>query len=440
MMGNMRKLLLSVIIFITGNYRATAQEILTLPEALAKAFEHNYGIRLVRYQAELAQMQNTAGNAGMLPSVSADITAGSQLNNSEQSYVSGDTRSVTNASASSLDAGVFLNWTLFDGFKMFATKDRLEALEQMGEMQVRAQMESTALELMSDWYQCVLAIKFFQYAEENMHWSESRYAIVQAMKNAGTAAEADMLQALVDLHADSVQWMQSGGVIRDLRYSINQLMGRDPAIIFLVQDSVIVKEIASFNTWMDLALEKNSVLQLAQKNAVVAGLQKKEMRAGLFPAVSLNGGYNFLQSQSESGFVSSNLTYGPSLGLTLSIPLFNGMQTRSAIQQMDVIQNMQNTAVEETQLNIRTEILKAYDSFNTSRTVMELERSNVEAARKNVVIALERFAAGTITSIDLRWIQLQESAAVNRLLTATLQAKLAELTLQYYAGGLGEGN
>lgn len=156
----------------------------------------------------------------------------------------------------------------------------------------------------------------------------------------------------------------------------------------------------------------------------------------LYPELNLTGGYGYLKSTSESGFVESNLNYGPSVGLSLNIPLFNGFTTSRNIDIAQIGQQIVTTQTQQLQLDINTWIYTLYNQYSTSLALMELEQRNIEAAQQNVTIALAKFDLGNITSVELREIQQALLNAQNRLLVETLNAKLAELQLMKISGQL----
>lgn len=90
------KYFISLIIVVALTSNAIAQT-LTLVEARALTLSNNYGIQIQQLNSDITALQNSAGYAGMLPTISATAAYNTELTNSEQKYFSGDVRSVTNA-------------------------------------------------------------------------------------------------------------------------------------------------------------------------------------------------------------------------------------------------------------------------------------------------------------------------------------------------------
>lgn len=428
--------LFTACIFICSSLIIHAQNVLTLDEAVAAALKNNYGIQLVQYEKQLSDLQNYAGNAGMLPTISATATYNTELTNSEQKYFSGDTRSATNAGSTVLDAGIYLNYTVFDGFGMFATKEKLAGLAAMGELKLRRQMEETVFNLMASWYQLIQLEHAKNVADSTIDLSNQRYQIAKSKENVGAASGLDVLQAFVDLNADSAAYVNLELQIKNLKAEINQIMGTAPVNDFEFQGEIKVDANIFISDIRSKAEQNNIDVLLAQKDEQIINLQVKEFKSYLYPTIDLTAGYGYLKSTSESGFVESNLSYGPSVGLTLNIPLFNGFTAARNLEGAGISQQMSQTQILQTQLWVDTYITTLYNQYTTSLYLIAIDQKNVEAARQNISIAIEKFNAGTITSVDLRAIQQTQIDAENNLLLETLNAKLAELQLKKLSGTL----
>ncbi|HMU70751.1 MAG TPA: TolC family protein, partial [Chitinophagales bacterium] len=85
----MRLKIFLVAVLLSVSAFVQAQE-MSLQDAIQLALQNNYDIRIARSQQDIAASQNTAGNAGLLPSISASAGYSAELLNSEQQFVTGD--------------------------------------------------------------------------------------------------------------------------------------------------------------------------------------------------------------------------------------------------------------------------------------------------------------------------------------------------------------
>ena len=127
------KFIIISLLFLGFNH-VKAQEIITLESAVKLALENNYEIKIASNNSLIATTNVAIGNAGMLPTVAATITANNRVQNSSQTLQSGVVNALDNAKNNSLNYGVNLDWTVFDGFRMFARLDQLKEAYQLQEV------------------------------------------------------------------------------------------------------------------------------------------------------------------------------------------------------------------------------------------------------------------------------------------------------------------
>ena len=109
-----------------------AQELLPLEDAVKIALENNYDIKLAKNELKIDELNNSIGNAGMLPTINALVTDNNSITNTKQTQADGSERTLDGARNMNLTYGVSLDWTVFDGLRMFARKEQLNVLEQQG--------------------------------------------------------------------------------------------------------------------------------------------------------------------------------------------------------------------------------------------------------------------------------------------------------------------
>src|SRR6478609_4432859 len=126
-----KSLLLFFFCFAIGN----AQELLTLENAVKIALENNYEIKIADNNLKINETNVAIGNAGMLPSVNAVATDNNSTMNTTQTKSDGTVVNLKNAKNTNLSYGVDLNWTIFDGMKMFAKYDQLKEIQNLSDAQ-----------------------------------------------------------------------------------------------------------------------------------------------------------------------------------------------------------------------------------------------------------------------------------------------------------------
>ncbi len=181
---------------------------LTLSEAMTIALENNWGITLAENESRIAELNNSLGNAGFLPSLDATAARSRNVNNTYQKYFDGREREGNNAVSNSINTGVQLTWTIFDGFNMFIQKKKLGELEEMSTTQLRSVIESTIAQVILAYYDIAVQDRLTEVYYEAVQLSAERKRFARAMIDIGSGSELSYLQSAVDLNTDSAAYMQ----------------------------------------------------------------------------------------------------------------------------------------------------------------------------------------------------------------------------------------
>lgn len=415
---------------------ASAQ-VLTAEEAVRIALEQNFGIRLARLDAESAAVLNSPGQAGMLPTVDGVGSYSIDNSSAKQTFFSGEVREVDNADARVLDAGVLLNWTVFDGMAMFATKDRLETMEVIGRTQLRQQLESTIYDVLASYYRLVQLRKGIAVEREGLRISRERLSIAEAGQRIGTASGLVVVQARLDLSTDSASVLDLQLQENVTRSRLNALLGRDPGTAVEVEGDVPDTESLDLAQLQQSARQANSILQEARQYQIAADLNVKELRGALLPRVDVFANYGYTRSTSAVGFLQSNQSLGPAYGARLNIPIFNGFRNSQAVEVAKLQREQASLSTQQVQLDLEEQLLNAWSMYRTGQQRVALEEANLEGARTQADVALESYRLGAITAVELRDVQLGLIAASERLIVARYEAIMAQLQLKWLAGELG---
>lgn len=430
----MRALITSVLLLIIA--AAAPAQALTADQAVRLAVERNHGIRIARLDARSAELMNTAGNAGMLPTL--DAVGQYSIDNSatRQTFFSGEVRERDNADQRVLDAAVQLNWTVFDGLTMWAAKDRLEALELIGQTQLRQRIEATVYDALAAYYQLVQLRRAVAVQQEGVRISRERHRIAQSAERIGSGSGLQAVQARLDLSADSaaVLDLQVQEAVTATR--LNALLGRDPATPLEVVAEMPAAEPLELAELQQAARQANTAVQQARQQQIAADLSVKELRGALLPRLDLFANYGYTRSTSAVGILQSNQALGPDYGARISIPLFRGLQGRTALEAAQVAREQAALAAQQTELNLEQGLLNTWTAYATANQRVALEEQNLAGARTQSAVALESYRLGAITAVELREVQLGLVGAEHRLLVARYEAKLAELQLKWLSGRL----
>ncbi|MEO6134703.1 MAG: TolC family protein [Ginsengibacter sp.] len=428
--------------FVTGIFffmPAHSQDnVLTSQEAIKYAIENNYGITISKNEIEIGKINNNWANAGAVPVISATANKVIGVNNLEQRLSNGTVTKKNGNSTQNLNAGVAVNWRVFDGFKMFATKRKLEEIERNGEYAFRRNLNQTVYEVITTYYNVVTLNEQLQSTQEQIGLYTDRYNLAQRRFEIGTGAKYEVLEAQVDLNEQHSIILSLQNSIALQKSTLNNLIGKKPDTAYKIIDTIIVQPLPLFSDVQQKIDSGNADILLANSQLAILMETKKEVNAGRLPTVDLNGFYNFARNRNGAGFTLLNQTYGPSGSIGVSIPLFRGMIVKKQLQVVDINVKNQELAINEIKNNVQTALNNAYINYHNALKAIELEKSNLILATENILIATERYKKLNITSVELRQIQISYNAIKNRLYNALYQAKISEAGVALLTGEIAE--
>ena len=424
----------SVICFVLTGFVSVAQDSLTIEQAIQLALKHNYGVLISRNLADIGKINNNWVSAGAYPTISATANKTLGVSNIRQELNSGSTIVKNGATNQNLNAGLNINWRVFDGFKMFATKKRLEELERNGEYVFKKNIDELVYNVVSQYYNIVKLREVLKATSEQIQLYQDRLKIATMKYNIGSGAKFEMLQPEVDLNEQRSNQLNLQNAIQLAKLSLDNLMGSAADTSYKVADTIIINPIPDILTIESKIQSSNPDVLIANSNLAILLQSKREINSGKYPSVILNGNYNFIKSSNGAGLTLSNQNFGPSASVGVSVPLFNGGVVKRQLQVADIGIKNQNLTIAQLKETIHTSVISAVSNYNNSLNLIAFERANLALASENVMIARERFKLLNITSVELRQVQNSYIDAQNRLFNALYQAKLAEAEIELLMG------
>lgn len=431
-----KTILKGLILFLFCIAKSNAQEILTIEDAMKIALENNFEIKIAKNNSKISETNVTIGNSGMLPVVSASIVDNNSIQNSSQTRQDGTTTSLNNAKNNSLNYGVSLGWTIFDGMKMFAKLDQLKELQKLGDTELKRTILEKIGQVNSAYYDLVQQQQQLAALDTTIVISNQRLDLAKNRFTIGKASKLEVLNAQVDLNSDQVTLLRQKESYANAKILLNQYLARDPKIDFRVTDAVTVDDKLILADLLNLAQKQNPDLEQQIINKRIAELQLKQVKASRYPTVQLNSGYNFAKSESSLGFTSQASSHGLNYGFSASMNIFDGFnQHRNEKVAKLEIENSQ-IAIDQQNMILSTQLSTAFQTYLTNIELIGLVDDNVEIAKQNLSITLDKFRIGTITTLEFRTAQLNYVNAKVSYSNAQYQAKLSEIALKELAGNI----
>jgi len=433
----MRRFFLPILLLITVD--SIAQKKLTLEEAIATALSNNFDIQLSRNDSIVAALNYGYRNAAFYPRLNANTGVVFNNNDQKQKFTDGTVRERNGVKSNNLTANLALNWTLFDGFRMFATRDKVAELVKLGELGIKEQLVNSVAAVINTYYNIVKQKQQLRAIEEQMSISQERVKLAQYKLDIGVGAKPDVLQSKVDLNAQKAAQLEQQTLIRQLKDQLSQLMNTAETN-YDVSDSIPLNK-GLVLTDIQSSLDKtNPALQVAQKNILIAGLTLKEIKADRFPVVGFTANYNFNKLDNKAvvnPFQPLNSrNKGFNYGLTATIPIFNNYNVKRQIQQAERDIVFRKLSMDNQKSQISLAVLNAWNNYQWQKQALDLEEESIVLARENVDIVFQVYKLNSTTLIQLKEAQKSLQDAQTRLINARYNTKLAETELLRLKGEL----
>ncbi len=412
------------------------KEVLTVEKAVEMTLENNYQIKTTSNELKIDSISVSPGNAGMFPSLEARITNNNSIQNLSQTRSDGNKVEQDNAKNNSLNYGVALDWTIFDGLRMFAKLEQLKETQKLGEAELKQVILTKVGEVMITYYDLVQQQQQLSALDSTIVISEKRVELAHNRFTIGKASKLEVLNAQVDLNTDRTLMRRQQELYANTKIQLNQYLARDLKLDFKVAPEIFVDEKLRLPDLETQIANENPQLQAELISKKISELEVKQIKAGRYPTIFATTGYNFNRSESDLGFSTSANSRGFNYGFGASLNLFDGFRQNRNEQIGNIAIENAEVAIAEQEQELMALVGTTYQTYLTNISLIELEGNNESIAKENLDITVEKYRIGTIPTIEFRTAQLNYINAKVRHSNAKFQAKLSEIILKQLAGRL----
>jgi outer membrane protein TolC len=415
-----------------------AQEIYDLQRCLVIGLEQNFDVRIIKNSQQISDNNATAGNAGYLPTLDLTSNYSGVLSNQQRQYPADGSAMIQNQNIinQTFDAGVYLNWTIFDGLNIQTNYSRLKEFQKMGQLQTQLRIENFIAELCTEYYNYVQQNIRLNNLKSTLALSKERLRIVESQYAIGSMSRLNYQQAKVDFNADSSKLVKQQEVLFASSVKLNQLMSNTTVeqSIYTMDTIIALKAIFEKESIWQKTVEHNVFLLLSDKEIDVSLLELKNLQSTNYPYLRINAGYGYTYNTYQASTYKKQDNLGFSYGVTLGINLFDGMnrsrkQTNAKIE----IEN-KKLAYEKLQLEIKSEFTNIWMAYMNNIGLIELEEDNLKTAKETYDIAIDQYKLGSLSGIELREAQNSLLEAEERYIQAVYNTKLCEISLLQISG------
>ena len=414
---------------------AQAQGVLRLTDAVNIALKNSLDIQLAKNRIEADSIKNNIGIAGGLPLVTANINDNEQITSVNQKLNTGATIQRNNAAANNLNSNITGSILLYNGGRVIATKKRLGQLQLQSQQQLMAQIQNILADVMIGYYDIVRQQNYIKTIELSIDASNKQLEIVKIRQQAGLANNADLFQAQIDLNNLQQAKLAQQLAIDQAKTELLRLLTLKSDSSISIEDTIIVDKKLALQTVLE-GLNNNAEIAATDYQIKINELIVKETSALRYPSVRATTGYSFSRNQAAAGQLLLNQNYGPTIGFSVGIPIYNGSVYRRQKQAAQI--DVRNAGLQKQTLirDYSAQAVKQYQSYSTTISQLDTAVKNYKLSAKLLELALFRFQLRQATIVEVKNAQQSFEASGFRLVNLNFAAKAAEIALKRLANSL----
>lgn len=401
---------------------------ITLKDAIDIGLKNSLDVQVLRNNQQIADINNNIGVAGGLPLITGSIADNEQVNNINQKLNSGEVIKRNGASGNIFTSSLNASIVLYNGSRIVTTKKRLGELELQSDQYVNSLVQNTVAAIMTAYYDVVRQQSYMKTIDGSIEASQKRLEIVKAQQNVGMANNADLFQSQLDLNTLLQSKQSQQLVIDQSKTQLLLLLNLKPDSTVAVNDTIVMSTPIVLGEVLS-QLPNNADIIAADEQVKINEYLIRETAAQRYPTVRANAAYNYNRNQSAGGQLLLNQSNGPTGGISIGIPIYNGSIYRRQQRVAEI--NSKNAELQK-QILIRdysASAVKTYQAYLNNQQQLETQKQNVELAQKLLDLVLQRYQLRQATILEVRQAQQSFEATSYTFTNLSFAAKSAEIEL-----------
>lgn len=413
-----------------------AQDDLTLSDALQVSLSQNFDIRLVNKSVEISKVQNSWGEAGRYPTVSMNMSQGNNISdqsNNPTSFIQEILMS------NSVEGGLNMNWVLFNGFRVKASKEKLEKLEEQSEGNAALVVQNTIQGVILSYYQAKLQSEKMVLLKDVLELSRDKWEYYKLKQDFGVATTVDQLQYESAYYADSTNLLMQELAYKNSIRNLNILMGVEETKSWVLTDKLEVEYPSyDYNDLKNKMLSNNQTIKNEYINLEILDRDIQLAKSTMYPVIAFNSGAQVSQSSFKIADYprASGATLNYFANFTLSFTLYDGGKVRRGIEMLEIQNDVNEIEIEKLKNSLSSELLSQYDFYLTRLEIFDLSKQAFKVARKNFDIAKLKENSGILNSFILRDIEMAYLQSGLAMIEAGYNLIESQTNISRLTGGL----
>ncbi len=414
---------------------------ITFDDAVSVALDRNVELKKAENDVGLAQREVAREKADFLPAVNLST---SLSRNWGLGFSPDFTRVTETTDFLSLRASA--NMVLFDGFENTASykRSKLE-LQSSGLMFDRTQ-QTVVFDVIQAYLQVLLNKERVQIRTEDIEAQRQQLARIEEFTRVGSRPISDLYQQQATLANSELLLLEAERAVQLSEIGLIQVLELDPLAVYNFGSPDVEATLPDARTYelealLSEAFARRLDLQAMDTNIEAAEAGIRIARSTWLPRVSLSGGGDTRAIWSSER---DDLPFGDQMdenksadvGLSLSIPIFDRLQTRTNLQRARLAHSNLELDRQNLEQTIALQVRQAYLDYLTAVKRLDVTDKQLRAARQSEAVESERYNIGASTLVELTQARASLVDAESQRAQAVYQYVFQDKVIEYYLGSL----
>lgn len=452
------KYTITLLIILAGSI-TYAQENLSLSDAIRLGLQRNYDIRIEEKNIQISDKNNSWGESGLFPSLTASLQGSTSVFDNKESLNPFQIVAKTKTTQQYVPS-LNLNWNLLGVKNIFITKHRYETLQKESMGNADIVIANNIQSIILGYYIAVLEKRRTEEFKKQLVLSKDKYDLVKLKSELGSAVTTDLLLEEGNYLTDSANYINQDLAYKNALYNVNFLIGETETnkIYNLTDDLSLENEELVIEDLFEALDQSNIDLQKQYLSQAIINDDLQLSKANRLPQLSIGANYNYTTNTQDvtdwpvtrreirdaTGTVvdvldigtNRNVRYGANF--TISFNLFNGGKINRAIQRTVIQENIGNIRIEKLKASLSRDLVKTFEQYKVRKQLYHITDLRYVSATKNLEITEDKFKNGTINSFDYRTVQNTHLTSSIQRLQSLYNLIDSKVSLMRLTGGIIE--
>lgn len=420
-----------------------APTVITFDQALKLALTQNVGIKQAQNSAALNSTNVTQQKLAFLPNLSVTANTGQSYGN----VFNTTDGTLASTTTNTLNTGISSSVTLFDGMKNVANLKSAQLSENAGEQDLARAKQTAVFTVASNYLALVTAQQQLDVQQQNLTAQEALENQISQFVKAGSRPISDLYQQQASAASARAGVVSAQNAVELAKVDAIQTLQLDPRGNYEFQapalpDTAATNVNFNLDSLLDRAFAQRPDLAADATRASAAQQDIKAANASKYPTISLTGGYNTgVTSANDASFLDQlNQRRGGSIGIGISIPIFDRGATQAASERAQIAADNANLALSTQRQQVALEVRRAYLDYDAARQQLAAADAQQKSATLAVTTTQQRYQVGAATLVEVTQARATQVQAQSAYINARNNLVFQQSLMSYYTGELNPAN